>query len=701
MEDQQNEEEIPKEEQKQEENKEEPKIEENKEEEKKEEKAQENNEAKKEDIQINDVPENKIQIEDNKEEKQKIEKEKIEKERLEKERIEKERIEKERLEKERLEKERIEKERLEKERLKKEKSKKTFEKCLWNKYEYLHKRYKIKVESFENIIDIFTRIMNSLKDHNKVISALINKNYNLFPGTDYTQTAALNMLKKGLDFEFNQLNSTLELLKKTLIDQLKKHKDEVKAREKDFYNQFIKVMNKYNDSKVALEKNKNKYHQSLKVAENALRNSKSLKVKNIDNSSDSRATIQKLEDKARELLNEAKKNYDKYIASLNDTNRNREESIDKQLNLIKLYQSLEEKDGELITNLLKEIYNKKQEQNKKSNEYLIEFGKAINSIDIQKDNLYLLTAYNSNEKPDEAIKFVQYEPNIDFENAPSPEEYKINHEIIVAMKSVFPEIMPGFNTEEENQKQEMRELSKKIFITNIPFTNEEKTKLMKYLTQKSSQNYFLIYLSKQRTKGRFCRSQKLVKELAEILNIILKTAEQEKDYHAAKNCMILSQTYYFEEKENKTGNIKKNYLINYIINHKWLRSPDFWRGIIQEMIDSEAKNYMKLNPDEPSIFDKNNKKSQAKMSNICFSQLLPYANNMKEFYMDMRMILKIIDEFVEKYNIKKEIADTIYKGLISDKSEEIEKMRKEYKENPNFENELMSVEEVKKQREGK
>ena len=49
------------------------------------------------------------------------------------------------------------------------------------------------------------------------------------------------------------------------------------------------------------------------MAENALRNSKSLKVKNIDNSSDSRATIQKLEDKARELLNEAKKNYDKYI----------------------------------------------------------------------------------------------------------------------------------------------------------------------------------------------------------------------------------------------------------------------------------------------------------------------------------------------------------------------------------------------------
>ena len=32
-----------------------------------------------------------------------------------------------------------------------------------------------------------------------------------------------------------------------------------------------------------------------------------MKVKNIDNSSDSKVTIQKLEDKAKELLNEAKK----------------------------------------------------------------------------------------------------------------------------------------------------------------------------------------------------------------------------------------------------------------------------------------------------------------------------------------------------------------------------------------------------------
>ena len=557
------------------------------------------------------------------------------------------------------------------------------------------------MECYENTIEIFSKILNSLRDHQKVLNTIISKNYLLFPGNESTQGNAMNMIKKGFEVEFNQLKSSIELLKRVFIDLFKQYKDKAKNVEKDAYNNFIKIINKYKDSKSLLEKNKNKYHQSIKVAELSLRNSKALKIKNFDNSNESKSTIQKLENNAKDLLNEAKKNYDKYLNCIKETNKSREESIEKQKNFWKIIQSLEEKDGEFIVNLLKSYFNRLQDENETKKKFLEEMDTAINDIDLKKDKISLINLYKSNEKPDEVIELIQYEPQIDFENASNPEEFRINHEIIKSMKTAIPDLLPNFNIEKETQKQEMIELSKKIFVTNKPFTEEEKNKLFEFLKEKWSQNYFLIYLSKQRTKGRFCRSQKLVKELAEILNIILKTAEQEKDYHAAKNCMILSQTYYFEEKENKTGNIKKNYLINYIINHKWLRSPDFWRGIIQEMIDAEAKNYMRLNPDEPSIFDKNNKKSQAKMSNICFSQLLPYANNMKEFYMDMRMILKIIDEFVEKYNIKKEIADTIYKGLISDKLEEIEKMRKEYKENPNFENELMSVEEVKKQREGK
>ena len=663
-----------------EENKEEQKPKENKDEQVNENKIEEVNNEIKEVKDSNEEIKQENNISDINEEKEKEEKERKEKE-------EKERKEKE--ERERKEKE--EKEKKEKE----EKEKLSFEKSLWNKYELLHRRYKTKLECFDNTIEIFNKILGSLKDQQKLINSIISKNYSLFPGSDYTQSTALNLIKKELDNNLSQITSNMDLYKRTMIDQLKKHKEDSKAKEKDFYNQFIKLINKYNDSKVLLEKAKNKYYQSIKAAEMSLKYSKSMKVKNIDNSHESQVTIQKLEDKAKELLNEAKKNYDKYIACLKDANKNREESIEKQKQLIKLYQTFEEKDGELISSLLKAIYNRQREKYQSETDFLAEMDSAIKAINVPNDNINLIKAYNSKEKPDEEIPLDQYEPQIDFEKASNPEDYKINHEIIKSMKTVIPDIMPNFDLEKEGQKQEMRELSKKIFVTNIPFTSDEKKKLMEYLEQKWSQTYFLIYLSKQRTNGRFARTQKLVKDLAEILNLILQTAEKQNDFEAAKNCMILSQTYYYDEKD-KDGNNRKKYLIEFILNYKWLRTPGFWRGIIEEMIVKEAKKYMSLNPKEPDLFDKSRKECCDRLSNICFSQLLPYANNMKEFFVDDRLIVKIIDEFVEKYQIQKEFADTIYAGVISDKPEEVEKLRKEYKDNPNFENELMSLEEVKK-----
>ena len=697
-------EETHQEEPKQEETKqEEKKQEETKQEEKKEEKIKENNLEENKDKQEenkneqndkdkveenNKNQENQISTEEKKEE-QNIDEEKVKEE---KEKEEKEREEKERKEKEENEKrEKEEKGRKEKEEM----EKKSFEKNLWNKYDFLHKRYRTKIECFENTLDIFNRILNSLKDQHKVLNTIISKNFSLFPGTDYSQAAAINMIKKQVENKFRQLTSNIDFLKKTLIDHFKKHIDEVKNLEKNSYNQFTKLMSKYNDSKNLMEKNKNKYHQSIKVAELSLKNSKSMKVKNIVNSQETQVTIQKMEDKAKSLLDEAKKNYDKYTTSLKDANKNREDCIEKQKQLINLYQNFEEKDGELLTNILKEIYNIEKEDNEGDKYFLGEMDSTIKAINLKKDKVTLINAYNSTEKPDEVIPLVQYQPQIDFEKAASPEEFKINYEIIKAMKTAIPDLMPNFDIEKEDQKQEMRELSKKIFVTNIPFTEEEKNKLMEYLTTKWSQTYFLIYLSKQRTQGRFSRTQKLVKDLAEILNLILKTAEKENDYIAAKNCMILSQTYYYDEKD-KDGNTKKKYLIDYILDYKWLRSPAFWRGIIDTMTVDEAKKYMKLNPKEPSVFDKDKKECIERLSNICFSQLLPYANNMKEFFVDDRLIVKIIDEFVEKYQIQKELADSIYMGVISEKMEEVEKLRKEYQDNPNFENELKSLEEVKK-----
>ena len=64
---------------------------------------------------------------------------------------------------------------------------KSFEQCLWNKYQVLHKRYKRKCEYFENAIDIFTRVLNCFKYYQKEINTDLQKGYLLFQKTESTQ----------------------------------------------------------------------------------------------------------------------------------------------------------------------------------------------------------------------------------------------------------------------------------------------------------------------------------------------------------------------------------------------------------------------------------------------------------------------------------------------------------------------------------
>ena len=573
----------------------------------------------------------------------------------------------------------------------------SFEKNCWNKYEALHKRFKKKFECMDNTIEVFSKMCSAFKDFDKNLCNILGKNCILFPEENFTQTTMLDALKRNIEYHMNEINKDIEIIKNSIIANLKKKRELDSQKEKEIHNQLIKCLSKYTESKSATEKLKQKYHQATKIAESSIKFAKNMKVKDLSKSQESAESIKKAEQKSSELSASAKKLLDKYTSSLKETNQLRDEFNEKQKNMLTYYNEIELNEGDLLIKVMTEYMNRLKSENDSTTQFLVSLDERLKAVDIKKDYKELINLYNSNgEKPETEILFDQYQSDIILENSNTPEEFKVNYELIVDMKKyISKNLFPDLDMEKESQKQEMRDLCKKIFITNIPFTEDEKKKLMEYLGQKWEQDYFLIYLSKQRTSGRFSRSEKLINDLSDLLKLILKTAEQNNDYYSARSCLILSQTYYYEVKDG--DNTKKKYLLEYVVENNWIRTPNFWRGLINSMIKDEIDRYQKMNPGEPSLYDENNPKSKSRLSNICFSQLLPYTNNMLEFYLDERAVLKIIDEMVEKYHIDKEMAGSIY-GIINPKPEEVEKLRQEYKNNPDFENNLYSLEEMRKRR---
>ena len=94
----------------------------------------------------------------------------------------------------------------------------SFVKIFWEHYEDLHQRYKKKCDYFENAIDIFSRLLNSLKFHQKVLNTIVSKNYILYPDENSTQAKALNSIKKLFEFELSQIDLDVEVYKNNLTE---------------------------------------------------------------------------------------------------------------------------------------------------------------------------------------------------------------------------------------------------------------------------------------------------------------------------------------------------------------------------------------------------------------------------------------------------------------------------------------------------
>ena len=250
---------------------------------------------------------------------------------------------------------------------------------------------------------------------------------------------------------------------------------------------------------------------------------------------------------------------------------------------------------------------------------------------------------------------------------------------------ISSDIFPYYNYENALKNYEEGKLIKELF--NEENLDEKKAqKFLDSLKDNTLHRGIYIVLSQLRTNSRFQKSKPLIELLGKAFEILLEYAEKNKLYDNAKNCIILSQTYFYND-ENK-----KIYLFELIKSNKWLTNPQFWRGFIDYNLKNEFQRFEKTFYDTNFNVELNinlTDKVKDKLNEVVFSQLLPFISNMIDFGIDKRIVLKVVDEFKEKYNyLSPSNLETLYQ-LISKNMEEIEILRKEY--NPSLESKLIST----------
>lgn len=215
----------------------------------------------------------------------------------------------------------------------------------------------------------------------------------------------------------------------------------------------------------------------------------------------------------------------------------------------------------------------------------------------------------------------------------------------------------NYNLAEEQKKVRIKNLTDKLLSYNLknqnifdldsipPLKDEEVDHLIMLLNKPGYRFDFLKILNLFRAQGNCEMPPKEFEITKKIFLFIADKIKEETDVLSAKLILILSQTFYVKEKEEKI------YIFKYLKNHDMLSNLDVWSQYLNEMIEEDL-NRSNINeiPDEDS-------KDTDKLSiinNVLLAHMLTFCHNMIEFGMKEENIKRIIEPVLTKYRVKED-----------------------------------------------
>ena len=520
-------------------------------------------------------------------------------------------------------------------------------------YEQNIKTYNEKYEYYSSAFDKLNKLKNIIEKFNKEKLETFKIQFdelNFISSIDDNYMKIISLIKEKISVTINEcMNVINEILK-----NLNNMKEIIKQNNQNFTD-YLNIHNSFNIKLVELESLQEKYYNSAEKAESYTFSFLNKKAHGL------KTELTDFENK-KKLQNNCKEEKEKYISKLDEINNDLLKILNgKQEILFNINNEIEKSCYENFINSLFAFYqlsNKETEDLKKRGEIKEMIIKSTN----KKEEIGKMQ-YQEKKK----INFIQYTPRINFDDCSDFLEMGT----FISACNEMGKVIGDYIQDKLDYWRNITDLNIQISrILNLDdkITEKDEKKIDDILKTEFEENIFINCFSQLRTKGNFKKSKKYIDFLGRILNKILDSQKNKFNFHIIKNCLILSQTFYYLDL-----NKEKRFIFEYILKSKIFNSPNFWRDFIDYILNS-GDNSVNIN--------------KMKINEFLFSQLVPYIKNMKDFNIDDRIIIKIIDEFLEKYNYIKEEGYGDLFIFINNDLDEIEKLRKEYQDNPDLEAQL-------------
>ena len=219
-----------------------------------------------------------------------------------------------------------------------------------------------------------------------------------------------------------------------------------------------------------------------------------------------------------------------------------------------------------------------------------------------------------------------------------------NLKILERIIEKYPFIKNDIDIEQERKKFKVREFLTKL-IEKSEIDNKSINTINDYLKEEFYRTYFLKYINKKRAKGNLqIKNNEAFKNFGLMMKEIMEFINIDKNINNTKLIFIMSQTYFYVNKNNK-----KIYLINFIKDNKLLKKTDFWIDYLNQNISL----------DFDKIKENNNVIENSFKENVSFSKIMSVIQNMNECEISKDIIKELITYSFQKYNLSKELCEQI------------------------------------------
>ena len=532
--------------------------------------------------------------------------------------------------------------------------------------------------------DSLQEVILSKKDYcNSIMSYLYNLTSCINDFQIRIKNIALNLENIEVSPEEKNIHNLIESINKEIIEKFEqsiKTLNEINSLFDKYENNMkeeIKIYKEYKDIFSELYKKKKKLEQSKEIYHNTGKQMEYRVIQFVKNNFPNLDQINQNEflmDELDQITYPPHISYEAYAEDLEITNNLIEIYIQKQNKFFNFLPEVIAKDDVFYFNLVNTYVNILENEDKKLVKEINKlkdnknFEKKENKSELKK----LVENYEKNKVEENKIKFEHYPTKLQLDSCENKKEFEIYFESINIIKQyVDKKIFPDYNHDIELKNFKMNGLIKDLFSNKKQEINPSvKDTFLDLIEEPSVYHTFFVILSKLRSNGSFSQSKSFIDLLGQGFEIVISKSKKNKLYDNVKNCIILSQTYYYEDDKKE-----KIYIFESIKNNKWLKTPKFWRNFILYLIEKDL-----------GRFDLKKDKDFKKLGEVVFSNLLTFTSNMKNFEIDKRIIVKIMDEFLEKYNYVSEANKKVIYEMIIQENEgeivnidgELEKLRKEY-----------------------